>query len=300
LDIFDASPRTVCRSEMNEIPGSDFAAIGGDGAHGTVDAARREALADAIARAKTRRSARDRPTQTDKTYLTALGRAALPAMAKTRLRRGLATVGLMHHPGEWTLPSVCLRGAPLAQARLVLKINGAPAWAAALAESDPDCRILHNIRDPLGYLKSWYARLIHEHVGYRLFEETFSDVAPILASFGRDDAERLRPATLENLVEVELWRWRYLNEALLRLSDRPGQYLRVTYDAVGANPVATAERIYDFAGLPMDPAAAARIRGQRNTLFQKPHATDLDLDLCTRLLDRILDGSPLRALFERV
>jgi hypothetical protein len=297
LDMFDASPRTVCRSELNETPDSDFHTIGGDRVPGDLEDARLAALQAAIARAKTRRGARDRLGQTDKSYLTPLGRLALPMMEKTRLRRGVAAVGLMRRTGEWTLPAPCLRPAPLQEARLILKLNSAPTWAVALAERDPNCRILHNIRDPLSYLKSWYARFIHNNAGFRLFEAQFGEVPAILAQFGRDDAERLRPATLENLVEVEIWRWRALNETLYGLATRPGQYLRVTYDAVGADPLATAERIYDFVGLPMEQRAVARIRAQRNTLFRTPHATDLDLDLCTRLRDQVLQGSPLNALF---
>ncbi|MDG4649648.1 sulfotransferase domain-containing protein [Roseibacterium sp. SDUM158017] len=296
LDILDASRSTVCRSEINEIPGSVFAGIGGELFSGDFGPQQLAALRQAISGAVTRRSARDRLSQRDKDYLTAAGRAGIGSLEKARLRRALSAVGLLDGEHEWRLPPVFLKRDAISGARLVLKLNSSPSWAAALAHADDRCRVLHNVRDPFGYLQSWYNRFIGNGVGTASFRANFRDVPRILAHFGRDDANRLAEPTDENLVEVELWRWRYVNESLQSIAASSGRYLLVTYSEIETDPLGAAGRMFEFAGLPLESGEEARIRALQNVLFSSPHKTHLDPDMCARLIDGVLEDSPLRGL----
>ena len=298
LDMFDASPYTVCRNEVNSIPGSSFFAVGGKLFFDDFSATQRKMLRAAVDGATIRRSARDRLNQTDKDYLTRAGRISLGAMEKARLRNMLAKLGVIGDAREWIVPQVLLNDEGLSRARLVLKLNSCPAWAQSMVSEDNSCRIIHNIRDPRGFLNSWYNRLIKNGVGTTSFEENFGDVAPILEYFGRTDAERLRSPTEENLVEVDLWRWRHVNENLLSLESHAGQYIRISYKEIEADRVEVARKAFAFAELPFEAEEEARIGSLRNVLFQKPHTTRLDAEMCNRLVGKVLEDSPLKDLVE--
>jgi hypothetical protein len=167
--MLDTSRLTVCRNEVNAIPGSDFARVGGELFPEDFGSVHLSALRDAISRADVRRSARDRLSQVDKEYLSVVGRAGLGITGKHRLRRVLSVTGLIDDPGEWDLPDLFLNKDRMSHVRLVLKLNSCPAWAMALGKEDERCKILHNIRDPFEYLQSWYNRFIksipeHRHL----------------------------------------------------------------------------------------------------------------------------------------
>ncbi|WP_245243000.1 sulfotransferase domain-containing protein [Pararhodobacter sp. SW119] len=296
LDILDTSRRTVCRNEVDEILGSSFGGIGATLFPEDFGPRQLAALQDAISGAALRRSARDRLDQTDKDYLTGTGRRVLPVLGKTRVRRLLGPLGLLDGQDEWRVPSPLLAESRLPDARLVLKLNGTPAWAAALAQADPGCRILHNIRAPAAYLQSWYNRFIRNGVGTASFEANFRDVPRILAHFGRHDADRLAEPVEANLVEVELWRWRYINESLQSLAAHSDRYLLLTYSEIEADLPGSAKRVFDFTELPLDPVEEIRIRSLKNVLFREPHKTSLDAALCDRLVCTVLEDSPLRSL----
>ncbi len=216
-------------------------------------------------------------------------------MSRARLRRALRAIRLVRHENEWRFPAICIKEAELAAARPVLKLNSCPAWTAALARADENCLIVHNMRDPIDYLQSWYNRLILARAGTSCFEANFGDVPRILGHFGRDDAERLRNPSQENLVEVELWRWRYINESIADLASLPGQYFRVTYDRLESDIEGVVHRLYAFAGLALDDRTLSRILGLKNELFREPHREKLDRNLCDRLAARVLEGSPLES-----
>lgn len=298
LDILDASSRTVCRNEVNSIAGGEFNQIGSKLFADNFDDARKAQLQTAIDNAKKRRSGGDRFTQADKAFLTWLGKNALSPMSKSALRRRLHSLGLMHRPTEWEVPTAFVNTQKLSEASLVLKLNSSPIWTAEIAHKDPRSRIVHNIRNPYDFLQSWYNRfIVGKGRGFRPFEKRIADVPRILEYFGREDADRLMHSETENLVEVELWRWRYANELFLELSSLEEQYLRVTYDEVENDRMATAENLYRFAGLPFDRAAEARVTAMQNVLFKKSHQTKLDQDFCKNLVERVLSDSPLKDLF---
>lgn len=300
LDILDTSRRTVCRSEPNEIKASMFSGIGGELFVEDFGPDALNSLETALAGAATRRSARDRVNQTDKAYLTALGRAALPSLGKARFRRALTAMKILESEGEWRLPAAFMRRERSSDVLPVLKLNSTPAWAVALAKADERALILHNIRDPFDYLQSWYNRFIISKSGTKSFEKNFQDVPKLLAFFDRTGAERLREPTDANLIEVELWRWRYINEVLLSLRDRRDQYLIMTYSEIEADLLGAARRVFAFAGLPFDHAEEVRIGNLSNVLFQVPHRAQLDPVSCRATMAKVLEDSPLKTLFDPV
>lgn len=296
LDFFDASRFTICRSELNEIPGGDFYQIGGRLFDD--EELDRQALLRCFEHAAIRRSARDRFNRSDKAYFNILGKALLSPMSRTPVRVLLERMGVMANQYEWGLPKFALRSAILPEIVLVVKLNSCPRWAKEVLLADARFKVLHNIRDPLGYIVSWFNRfIVGERVGSMSFRENFDDVPRILERFGVKDWERLREPTLSNIIEVELWRWRHANESLLDLSPQRDRYMRVRYSDFDADPVGVASQIFGFAGLDFNGKTASSIAAIRNTLFSKKHRADLDINLCSALAERVLSDSPLLSLF---
>jgi hypothetical protein len=247
-----------------------------------------------VARAKFRRSDADRPPKVAKVHFRPvwLANAVHWATSKDKLRHVMGRTPLLETAQEWTLSSLYTDPAKLADALLVMKLNGGPSWTLFLHDTDPNAHIIHNIRDPRAYLNSWYNRFAME-TDLSEFEQHFPDVPRILAHFGRDDADRLRDLSKESLMEIELWRWRYTNETLhlgLAGSDRA---ITVTYADVDADPRAAAEKVYAFAGLEFNDEVAELVQTMRNTLFAKKHAVKLENALIDDLVDKVLDASPL-------
>ncbi|EKE43266.1 hypothetical protein OCGS_2603 [Oceaniovalibus guishaninsula JLT2003] len=295
LDMVDLSPLVVCRSEPDEIARGDFGSVGGKLFPGAFDGSMRRDLLRAVPRARARRSARDRLNRLDKAFFRPAARPLLWPLSKTRIRALAGRARLLDPAGEWTLPPICLRADRLGRAALVLKLNACPVWAAALHE-DAGARVVRNIRDPFEYLNSWYNRFVLARSRPEDFRRHFGDVPRILAYFGRDDADRLADLSHESLVEIEIWRWRYTNEFLHDTLDGSPRGLVVTYAGTQADPVGTAERLYAFAGLPIDDRIRDAVARMPNRLFAGGHETRLDEGPCRRLIDRVLDGSPLADL----
>lgn len=295
LDILDRSAFTACRNEMNEVPGAQFHGITSELFADGFTAEQKARLDQAVAQARLRRSNQDRPTKVDKDYITSRGLEARWnwALSKDRLRMALAKTPLLESPQEWQIPTVFADHAKLKKALLVLKLNGGPAWTTYLHDASPDAHIIHNIRDPRAYLNSWYNRFAKE-MDRTHFQEHFPDLPKIFAYFGKEGAERLNDFSKESLMEIELWRWRYTNEMIHTELGGSDRAITVTYADVDADPGAAAEKIYAFAGLDFNDQVAELVQTMRNTLFAKKHSVKLENETIDRLVDKVLDGSPLR------
>ncbi len=299
LDMLDASSETVCRNEPHAIEGGQFFEFDGRLFEEDLSFEKIQRMRQTFENALYRRSQRDRLNFKHKNFINRLGRASSVPMSKARFRNSLHALGVLQSPNEWTLLDRSLKKDLLARAVLVLKLPNAPAWCCAMAKENPNCLIVHNVRSPVEFLQSWYNRFIKTGVGFSSFEENFEDIPRILSFFGRADSERLRETTEENVIEANLWRWRYVNEKLLEVSDLPRQYKRVTYRDVGRDPLGTAESLYNFCGLPFDTETRARINSMKNTLFSNPHKFALDQSICNKLADRVLEDSILDEIVER-
>lgn len=292
LDILDTSDITSCRNEANEVCGSEFYGIGGELFPAELEECHIRKLQEAISRSNLRRSRRDRLTLREKSYANILARQFSVLTSKSKIRRGLRLARIISNEHEWDLPPWTLNKDISYTAVPVLKLNSCPAWATGLVNTDRNCYIVHNIRDPFDYLQSWYNRFIINRAGFRSFQSNFSDIPKILEYFDRDDAERLKEPTLENLVEVEIWRWRYVNELLFSASSSE-RYMQIHYSDVENRPVEEAAKMFCFLSIPFGSAERLRVGSLKNKLFQNPHASKLEKGLCEKLLDRVLEESPL-------
>ncbi len=296
LDIVDHSEFTACRSEANKISGGQLSMFGHQMFdHGMTDADV-AALHKALIEAGSRRSERDRFNQSGKRFLTPIGKALLPLMAREKARRAMHSMGLMHNPSEWRLLQIALNKTPFLP---VLKLNACPIWPEQIAKIEPGLRIVHNIRQPWNYLNGWYNRFIaRQDAFYTSFTQNFADVPLILAYFGRSDSDRLSEPNLDNVVEVELWRWRYINERLMKADLQDGRYLRVTYEEIDADPLAATHRVFQFLDLAITPKVEAGVLRMENTLFASPHKKKLDRQVASRALETVLQNSDIEWAFE--
>ncbi len=295
LDILDRSSETACRNEMNGVVNGHFDNIGGMLFAEDMTPERIAKLEHAVAQAGMRRSDRDRPPKARKTYFRPhlISDAMHWATSKDRLRFALARTPILAAHNEWDLPGWYTDRTKLRSALSVLKLNAGPAWTLHLHNTDPEGRIIHNIRHPRDYLNSWYNRFAKDQ-DHAYFETYWSDVPRFFEHFGKGDPDYLHDFSKESVMEIELWRWRYTNETLhegLKGSERA---MTITYADIDDDPGAAAQQVYAFAGLPYNDQVAELVQTMRNTLFAKKHTVKLEDDLIDRLVDKVMDGSSLR------
>ena len=296
LDILDLSEITACRNEPDEINGGRLSGFGFQLFNDQLQKPDIVELHRELIAAGYIRSDRDRFNRSEKQFLTPIGKSLLPVMARRKLRTLAHTTGLMRNPLEWKLPQVAINDNPILP---IVKLNARPIWAEQVAKIEPGLRIVHNIRQPWKFLNSWYNRFIlNQDTLAASFTEHFADVPLLLEYYGRNDSARLREGNLENIVEVELWRWRYVNERLMKFDTENARYLRVTYEDIDANPVSAAHQVYEFLDLDLSPKVEEDIANLKNTLFAKPHKNKLDTILVSKLMTSVLAESPLDQAFK--
>ncbi len=296
LDVFDCHPRTFCRNEANAVAGSALAPLlpgffpSGDPAF----AARwREAFAAACGEL----SVRDRITGARKTWVNPIrGTLSASVLRRDKLRRALGVVA----PPAQVWPAATLGyadAARLREAYPVFKILLCSGWILDAFEREPGMRVILNIRAPKAFLLSWRHRYVGVHApAETAFGQNMQGMKKILAHFGRDDAA-LSGYSEAALLRSELWRWRYINEALFAPFAGRERFTTVTYERYDADPSGEARRLFAFAGLGLDVATEKRIAALRNSLFPDkappyPHAALLD-----DIVEEVLAGSPLKALW---
>ena len=294
LDILDRSPTTVCRSEANAVNRGDLAGIGGTFFQSDLTPDRQKRLAQALHNARFFRSERDRPTPVAKHYYRPqwLAKRWELLLTKNKLRGAIARTPLLSNRDEWTQPAIYTDREALNQALLVLKLNQSPAWTVHWHDNSLQARIIHNIRNPQDFLTSWFNRFAN-NVGPAHFERHFPEFERVLQFFGRDDANRMREATTENLLERELWRWRYNNELMYTHMAGSDRALVLTYKEIDGDPLQSAERVYDFAGIPFSSNVSDRVTSMRNTLFADKHTQTVDTEVLKKLIETVLKDSPL-------
>lgn len=303
LDAFELHPQTVCRSEPEEMLGGDFERL--PGAH-----SRNQPLGDdfesrwaqAVGRARRRQSDRDRIDALGKSFYAGrpLAGPVQRLLARRRLRQNILGAILPGLRGqEWARPMFCVDAAALDSSLLVLKTRP-PQWLLRTHAGDPDQIVIHQIRDPRAFLNSWYNRWVSDSGGgdETVYRATMTVLPHMLAHFG-ESADRFAQYSEENLIESEVWLWRYLNEVLYTsLKDSP-RYRLVNYDAFGRDPAGSMRDLLTLCGRGAPDSLLAGIGRMENTLFAKGHGARLDPALCERVLARVLSGSVLNDVLAR-
>lgn len=294
LDAFDQSPNTICRSEPDGLKGGDFNNTEAPTlfAEDFTDAAQ-EKLNNALERASLRRGARDRHNQTEKHFFNALAPMTQHILGSRKARLALALLAPEFRKEEWPLPKLCYDEPAAAEATVVLKL-APPLWSVMLHNYRPDVKIVHNIRSPQAFLKSWYNRLIKSEIDI-FFQKSLKRTNRIRQFYGLGPISE--KATFENLFESEMWFWRYGNEMLLNKLGGSDRYMRITYEDFSDDKRRSVRRLFAFSGLELSEEILKAIEENKNTLFSEKHRLEIDSDMVDRVITRVLDRSTLSRIF---
>jgi len=284
LDLLDCHPATFCRNEPNEIPGSAMSALAGDLVRADVGDRFLDDWREAAALSSVRRGSRDRFHRTYKQYYSTKLHAILAEklQGRGRLRKYLGIRG-----GEWQAAGLSGDRVP------VFKILLRPHWATETHAHDANQYVIHVVRDPVGFVLSWWNRyILHDAVGgpRDVYNDNLQSVSEIL------DCYKARLASgngysVEALIETELWRWRYMNEWPLKRLSGSDRYLIWRYSELKANAGQLALTAFDWVGVVPDAGTRQRISTMRNTLFSRSHSASLDRELIAKLARHVLTGS---------
>lgn len=287
LNLLDCSAQTICRNEPNEIEGT-FAPLG-DGFFPPDDPERdARLLSTALDQAIFLNSRRDNPNYAHKPYVRNANLLLLYVRILNRLSRHTAG-----HESERRLPSLLYVPSEIAKCLPVFKILLWPGRIAATHAHLPGQRVIHVVRNPATFLKSWFTRYVHETAGdeTRVFQDNLPSIRKILPIFGQDP-DRISTFNDRNLLESELWRWRYMNETLYAALHQSERYMHVIYTDLVSEPEQHAERMMAFCGLQTDPALEARI-GRTENIFRPSGAKQPDANLIADVVETVMSGSRL-------
>ncbi len=301
LSLLDQSAATHCRNEPDQLDSSAFAGLS-EFRYFVDDEARLRVLFEpAVRRAAACIGPRDHMADVEKDWLRRGRRRAGYFFLRQRYR---AVERLIHRRKpmdgkELPFPGWMVQSAKLAQSFHVFKLNAAAGLGAWALGARPEARVLHIVRHPGGFAKSWLKRWVRGEGGMdrgkgnadRLSdEERLREVArrePRWAGlFG--DLEVMGRA------EGELWWWRYLNEALHAAGRAHPRYTRVLYEDLARDPETLSRGVYGACGLEWNEVIAARVRSIASGAEKIARAwkDELEPDLVA-LVEKVLHGSAM-------
>lgn len=301
--MLDASPLTHCRSEPYGIPSSPFNCLpqlwktGG----ATLEIGQWD---DIISWSSSHIGQRDHSFEHPKRYVypfaQKLGLATLMAHSKTRRVIGLLQPSLRQ--GEWLMPWWIGNQGRMEEAYAIFKLDLDMRIVGWLLENRPQARILHIVRHPCGRLNSWLTRF----VANRDRRQILADRKERLRNIGEAEPawkEKFGSIDTMNLVECEVWFWRYSNESVHAVGKNSPGYLRVVYEELVEDPLGNARRIYEFCGLPWDRKVETIIsQGLDQSVWGKLSDTPLSIARSwrtklspehIRTVENIVHGSPI-------
>lgn len=264
LGFLDLSSTTHCRNEPNALPGCAFAELERHKFHVDDPADLAARFDDVVRRSAGAVGVRDAPIPAEKSWIRpSARRSRLLALLQRHRLRNLAGLLLPALRGnEVALPERLIDRAALDRAHQVFKLNAACGIAGFALEHRPRVKVLHIVRHPGGFAKSWRSRWLETRDRAevaRLNVERLEDVRRHDPKFElpAGDLSRLEP------LETELLFWRWCNERMLACGDHDPRYALLSYEEVTAHPLEQCRRVYEFCGLPWSEAIAAGIA--RNT-----------------------------------
>ncbi len=290
LDILDQHPNTFCRNEPNALKSGPITALEEGFFLQETKANFSQRWYDAIMETSQCNGGRDRFLASKKYFRSAahavIGQAI---MSRSKLRRMVLPA---ERNDQWPCPAAYFDPPAQKAALPVLKILMCPGWITAAHPQVPAQHVLHIVRNPLGFVQSWWKRYVMRNPGGP--EQVYADNRPSVRSI-RQFYGKTEPLpdkfTLRNLVASELWRWRYVNERMQSTLAGSPRYMRLDYEMAVADRLETARKLYGFAGLDMPDKTLSRIAGMRNTLFAKHSPDGLDQDLIEDAIHEVMDDS---------
>lgn len=291
LNLLDCSVQTVCRNEPNEIRGI-FDPLG-DGYFPPQDPeSDARLLSDTLNKARFLNSRRDNPNYAHKPYIRNADLLRFYVRVRNRLSR--------HAPEERErkLPGLLYNYPELDACLPVFKILLWPGRIAATHAHLTGQRVIHVVRDPATFLKSWFTRYVQETAGdpAQVFQDNLPSLQRILPAYGKDPA-RIDTFSEKALLESELWRWRYMNETLYAALNRSERYMHVLYQDLVSEPEQCAKKMMTFCELQADPALGSRISRTEN-IFRPSNSTPPDAGMVAEVVETVMSGSRLSELFQ--
>ncbi|MEM8770975.1 MAG: sulfotransferase [Pseudomonadota bacterium] len=294
LDTLDCHEATFCRNEPNELQGAVMAALEDGFFEDRLSPDFQRHWRASIARAAARCSGKDRFDACRKVYhaFPYSDRVGAYIFKRRRLRLALGLVVRDMKKEEWETAAFHIDQAALRRATPVFKILLNPGWLTRTHEDDENQRVIHNIRNPVAFLKSWRNRYVTPTGPEKVYRDNLETLDLVLAAFGRPRWS-VPAFSEEALFETELWRWRYVNEALYSALNGSPRYMVTRYEDYDDDPKAIARAVYAFAGLQFEQKHAERISEMENTLFgDAPRPAEIKIDM-EPILERVLADSPL-------
>ena len=267
LSLLDQSAATHCRNEPDQLDRSAFAALCEFRFFADDERRLAQGFEPAVRRAARCVGPRDHMAEVDKTWLRPGRRRAGYFLLRQRYRvvERLVRRRKPMDGRELVFPGWMVDAAALERSLHVFKLNAAVGLGAWALRARPEARVLHIVRHPGGFAKSWLKRWVRGEGGMdrgkgnadRLSdEERLREVARRDARWARlfGDVESMSRA------EGELWWWRWANETLHAAGQANARYTHVLYEDLAREPEAVARRVFEACGLAWDAAIAARVR----------------------------------------
>jgi hypothetical protein len=303
LGLLDQSPATHCRNEPDQLDSSALARLS-DFRLFVDDEPRLAALFEAAVREAARCvGPRDHLTEVDKLWLKP-GRRELGYFFVRQRMRLVERLLRWRKPmdgKELVFPRWMADHAALARAVHVFKLNGAVGYGGWALCNRPSTHVLHIVRHPGGFAKSWLKRWVRGEGGQQRGrgnadrwrdEDRLREIARRDARWAALFGDIARMPRFEG----ELWLWRWSNESLLEAGRGRPSYRRVLYEDLTREPVAETRAAYAFLGLewgaPIEERVLALSRGGEK--IARAWKTELEPDHVA-IVERVLHGSPMES-----
>ncbi len=298
LALLDRSPRTHCRNEPDQLAGSALAALG-EFRFFVDDLPRLAALYDARFReAALCVGPRDHHARVEKDWL----RPGLGGPGYFYLRQRyllLERVLRRRHPmdgRELRYPSWMVERDRLERSLHVFKLNAAVGLAGWALEHRPEARVLHLVRHPGGFLRSWLERWVRREDERERERSTRAGVERLRGLARREPrwAALLGDVDALGRAEGELWWWRWVNEALHEAGRGRRGYRLVLYEELSARAVEVGRAVFGCCSLPWDRELEQRVLGlaRGSEAIARAWKDELEPE-SVALVERVLDGSPM-------
>lgn len=306
LSLLDQSPTTHCRNEPDQLDASALAQLS-PFRFFVDDEPRLSALfGPALRTAAARIGPRDHMADAEKTWLRRGRRRAGYFLLRQRYR---AVERLIRRRKpmdgkELAFPRWMVDARELERSLHVFKLNAAVGLGAWALGARPEARVLHIVRHPGGFAKSWLKRWVRGEGGMDRGKGTADrlDEKGRLREVARREprwAALLGDIEAMGQAEGELWWWRYANEALYGAGRAHPRYQCVLYEDLARDPEAVSRRVYETVGLAWDEAIAARVRAIATGAETIARAWKDELEPgMVALVEKVLHGSAMEAWWQ--
>jgi hypothetical protein len=287
LDIIDQHELTNCRNEIDaQDPVFQELCSEADRSVPTDVVARWN---NAVERAAFRKGSRDRLSLRHKAYLKPNLTSLWCELVRHQKVRS-HVLGITNK--DWAIPQALIRRRLRDQIVPVFKISKPPQLFIGTHAAIEAQTFVHNIREPSGFLASWYNRFVLKKT--QDLEKLYATIRPMALARGAmlgKELELSETFSMRSLFAAQLWLWRSLNEPVFNHLRTSPRYMAVFYHQATENLIDLAERVYRHAGFDFTDAHIGRLGTMKRTLFTTPHSTALDKTLVDEVIENVLAGS---------